>query len=258
MPFFCNAIESDCNNVSEHIIPVGGTRVYGIEATPGGDGKKGVAIVSHGFNGTHHFAQDYFETLNSLGYTVYSFDFPCGSLRSRSDSNTVNMSIIDEKNTLKSVVRHYLDRTDTDPERIVLIGESQGGLVSALAAAELQDTVSQLILIYPALCIPDDWNSRYATEADIPDTTKIWDVPVGRRFFMELRDMDVYGLITRYQGPVQIIHGSKDPIVPVSYSEEAMKRYRNALLGVIPGAGHGFNPKEREISNMFLKEFLEK
>jgi len=246
------------NNVNEYIIPVGETRVYGVEAVPDCDGKKGVAIVSHGFNGTHHFARDYFETLNDIGYIVYSFDFPCGSVRSLSDSNTANMSIMDEKNTLKAIVSHYLDRQDIDPGRIVLIGESQGGLVSALAAGELQDSVSRLVLIYPALCIPDNWNSRYKTEAEIPDITELWDVPIGRRFFMELRDMDVYGLISRYQGPVQIVHGSKDAIVPLSYSEEAMKRYRNAHIGVIPGAGHGFNPKEREISNQFVKEFLTK
>lgn len=245
------------NNVREYIIPAEGKNVYGIEATPEGEGKKGVAIISHGFNGNHYFGRDYFDTLNSLGYIAYTFDFPCGSVWSRSDNNTVNMSVIDEKNTLKSIVGHYLERPDVDKERIVLIGESQGGLVSALAAGELQDTVSSLVLIYPALCIPDDWNNRYKTEADIPEVTDMWKVPIGRRYFLEVRGLDVYGLITRYQGPVQIIHGSKDPIVPLRYSEDAMKRYRDAHLGVIPGAGHGFNPKEREVSTTFVKEFLE-
>ena len=140
---------------------------------------------------------------------------------------------------------------------MVLIGESQGGFVSAMAAAELGDTISSLVLIYPALCIPDNWNSRYKTEAEIPDTTKVWNVPIGQRFFKELRDIDVYGKITDYRGPVQIIHGSKDPVVPVEYSEEAMKKYHNAHIGVIPGAGHGFKPDERAVSNRFVKEFLE-
>lgn len=74
---------------------------------------------------------------------------------------------------------------------------------------------------------------------------------------MEIRDLDVYQTICGYEGPVQIIHGSKDRIVPLGYSEEAMKRYHNAHLGVIPGAGHGFNPEERAVSNKFVKEFLE-
>ena len=231
--------------------------IYGIVAAPADGNSKGVAIISHGFNGTHNFANDYIDTLNGLGYTVYSFDYPCGSIHSRSDNNTVNMSILDEKNDLKAAVRHFLDRPGADKDEIVLIGESQGGLVSALAAAELKDTVSGLVLVYPALCIPDNWNERYKTVEEIPDTTILWNVPLGKRFFMEIRDLDVYQTICGYEGPVQIIHGSKDRIVPLGYSEEAMKRYHNAHLGVIPGAGHGFNPEERAVSNKFVKEFLE-
>ncbi len=41
------------------------------------------AIVSHGFNGTHHFGRDYFDTLNKLGYAVYTFDFPAEALAAR-------------------------------------------------------------------------------------------------------------------------------------------------------------------------------
>ena len=245
------------NDVKEVWIKNGDRKIFGIESAPKTKGKKGVAIISHGFNGTHHFGRDYFDTLNGLGYTVYTFDFPCGGIHSSSDNNTMKMSVIDEKNDLKSIVRHYLQQPDTDKDRIVLIGESQGGFVSDIAASELKDTVSNLVLVYPALCIPDDWNNRYKTEAEIPDTTNMWNVLLGRNFFMELRDFDVYSTICRYEGPVQIIHGSKDPIVPLSYSEKAMKLYKNAHIGVIPGAGHGFNPEQRAVSNRFVKEFLE-
>lgn len=232
----------------------GNRSIYGVESVA--ENGNGIAIISHGFNGTGEFGRQYFDTLNKLGYTVYSFDFPCGSVRSRSDNNTVNMSVIDEKNDLKAIVRYFLNRPDAAVGPVLLIGESQGGLVSALAASELGDTVSGLLLIYPALCIPDNWNSRYKTEHDIPDTTRVWNVPVGSRFFKELRQMNVYDNIAMYKGPVQIIHGSKDAIVPVSYSEEAVRRYGNAGLKVIPGAGHGFKEQERAISNKTVEEFL--
>ncbi|MCR5312312.1 MAG: alpha/beta hydrolase [Bacteroidaceae bacterium] len=244
--------------VKELVIMNGSRKIYGIASEPTNVTKKKVAIVSHGFNGTHHFAKDYFQTLNSLGYLVYTFDFPCGSVNSKSDNNTMNMSVVDEKNDLKAIVRHFQSQSDIDKDNIVLIGESQGGFVSAMAAAELKSEISKLILIYPALCIPDNWNARYKNVEDIPDTTRLWNVPMGKRFFMELRDMKVYETITQYEGPVQIIHGSKDAVVPLSYSEEAMKRYKNAHLGVIPGAGHGFTPEQRKVSNMFVKEMLSK
>lgn len=246
------------NVVKELWIDNGDRKIYGIASKPISAAQHGVAIVCHGFNGTHHFGRDYFKTLNELGYLVYTFDFPCGSLNSISDKNTMNMSIFDEKEDVKALVHYFQQQPEVDKDRIVLIGESQGGLVSALAAAELKEQISRLVLVYPALCIPDNWNQRYPKVTDIPDTTRLWNVPMGRRFFEQLRTMDVYKTITKYQGPVQIIHGSKDAVVPLSYSEEAMKRYKQAHLGVIPGAGHGFKPKEREVSNQFVKEFLSK
>ncbi|MFM2292784.1 MAG: hypothetical protein RIS29_2597 [Bacteroidota bacterium] len=244
------------NTVREQWIDNGTRRIYGIISEPTSKENKGVAIISHGFNGTHHFGRDYFKTLNELGYLVYTFDYPSGSVNSRSDNNTINMSVIDQKEDLKAIVHYFQQQPNVDKTKIVLIGESQGGFISALAAADLKEQVSRLVLIYPALCIPDNWNQRYPNIKDIPDVTKLWNIPLGRRFFEQLRDIDVYKTITDYKGPVQIVHGSKDAVVPLSYSEKAMKLYKQAHLGVIPGAGHGFKPSERETSNLFVKEFL--
>lgn len=233
-----------------------GKSIYGILCKPATKGKHGVAIISHGFNGTHHFGKDYFKVLNDLGYAVYSFDFPCGSIHSQSDNNTMNMSVLDEKEALKSIVAYFQKQKDIDKSHIVLCGESQGGLVSALTAAELKKQISQLVLIYPALCIPDNWNDRYPDAAAIPDTTKVWNVPLGKRFFTECRNIDVYNTIGNYEGPVLIVHGSEDAVVPLSYSERAVKTYKNASMKVIDKAKHGFNPFERGLSNQYVKEFI--
>ena len=119
-------------------IPYGkgeGKSIYGIISKPTTGKKHGIAIVSHGFNGSHHFGRDYFKTLNDLGYAVYTFDFPNGSVNSLSGNNTLEMSVSNEKEALKAIIRHFRSCQDIDKKRIVLIGESQGGLVSALAAA---------------------------------------------------------------------------------------------------------------------------
>lgn len=237
-----------------------GRKIYGITSSDYKEqnGKHGVAIVSHGFNGTHHFGRDYFQTLADLGYMTYTFDYPCGSVNSRSDNNTLNMSILDQKADLKAIVNYFRQQPDVDPSRIVLIGESQGGLISALTAAELKKQVQALVLIYPALCIPENWRKHYPHVSEIPDTTMLWNVPMGKRFFQEIHHMDAYRLIKKYTGPVLIVQGDKDPIVDVSYSIMANKLYKNAQLKIIPGAGHGFKPEERAISNQHVKDFLQK
>ena len=81
---------------------------------------------------------------------------------------------------------------------------------------------------------------------------------MGRRFFTEVRDIDVFKRIGKYKRPVLIVQGDKDPIVSMKDSKRAVKIYKDARLHVIPGAGHGFKPKEFEESlqqiTLFLKE----
>ena len=247
------------SNVEELWIRNGERHLYGVLSRPAhAKGKMPVAIIAHGFNGTHHFGRNYFETLNKLGYQVYTFDFACGSVNSRSDNNTMNMSILDEQSDLEAIVRYFKQQPDVDASRIVLIGESQGGLVSALTAANMPKDISRTILIFPALCIPDNWTARYPNLSDIPDTTRLWNVPMGRRFFTEVRDINVFKRIGKYKRPVLIVQGDKDPVVSMKDSERAVKIYKDARLHVIPGAGHGFKPKEFEESllqiTLFLKE----
>ena len=235
----------------------GDKNIYGILSTPdNGQKRHPVVIIAHGFNGTHHSGRGYFKMLNELGYMCYTFDFPCGGLGSRTDNNTMNMSVLDEQKALQDIVRYFRSRPDVDKKHIVLLGESQGGLVSALTAASMKKQIEKLVLVYPALCIPDDWNARYPQVSDIPETTWLWQVPLGRRYFMELRDMDPYKAVEAYRRPVLIVHGDADPVVPIVYSRRAVERFRNASLTVIPGGGHGFSPKDFQTSLERIRQFL--
>lgn len=240
-------------------IPNGSGDIYGVLSKPeNGEKKQPIVILSHGFNGTHHFGRAYFEALNGMGYQCFAFDFPCGSVRSRSDGNTMEMSIPDEQKALETIVDYFKAQPDVDRKRIVLLGESQGGLVSALAGAAKRKDVAGLVLVFPALCIPDNWRDRYPDAAAIPDTTHFWGVDMGRRFFAEIHDMDVFPLIGKFRKPVVIIQGDKDFIVSLDDSRHATALYKDATLHVIPGAGHGFRPQEFETSLRYIREFLTK
>lgn len=124
---------------------------------------------------------------------------------------------------------------------VVLVGASQGGMVSALVAAAEPQEVGALVLFYPAFCIVDDTHESFASEDEIPETYSLmgW-MTVGRNYSTDVWDLDVFGEIGKYAGPVLIVHGDADRIVDISYSERAAGVYRNAELDVIEGAGHGF------------------
>ena len=233
----------------------GSRHIYGELFTPQAVKKnKPIAIIAHGFNGTHDYARNYHETLGRLGYQCYAFDFPCGSVRSRSDNNTMNMSILDEVSDLKAIVKYFRSKGN---QHIVLVGESQGGLVSALTAAELKKEVSQLVLVYPALCIPDNWRQRYPRKEDIQDVTELWGVKMGRRFFEEIHEMKPLDVIGQYRGPVLIVQGDADRVVSMDDSRRAQQLYApGTKLHVIAGAGHGFKPNEFREEMEQLSTFL--
>lgn len=235
-----------------------GTRhIYGILNKCGKDGKRPLVIVAHGFNGTHDYSKNYFAPLAEEGYHTYAFDFPCGSIYSKSDTNTMNMSVKDQVSDLKAIVTQLAKRNDVDASQIVLVGESQGGLVAALTAAQMPHKIEKLVLVFPALCIPQNWRKAYPTLADIPDTTRLWDVKMGRRYFEEIHDMQTFDEIKHFKRPVIIIQGDKDRIVSMDDSRHALTVYKNAALKVIPGAGHGFNPTELQKAMEYIKGFLE-
>ena len=224
----------------------GDKQVYGVMYRPDGVKKAPLVIFSHGFNGTHQSGEPYAKALASKGYAVYCFDFCGGSVGSRSEGSTKDMSIFSEVEDLKAVLEGLKEKDYINPKRIILIGESQGGMVSALTGAELQKEVERLILIYPAFCIKDDWVKMFPSPEDMPEELDFWGVKLGHAYLEGLYGLDVYGTIGRYEGPVEIFHGDRDQVVNVSYSEKAEQTYKDARLTVLPGEGHGFSAKALE------------
>ncbi len=257
-PAFTSAAENDGGQPGNLWIANGDRRIYGVLGAPTRAKKQPVAIIAHGFNGSHIFGKRYFDGLQALGYQCFTFDFPCGSLNSMSDNNTMNMSVLDEVSDLKAVINHFRNQPNVDASRIIVIGESQGGLVTALAAAQMPKALEKIVLVYPALCIPDDWRSHIPDKTLIPDSVNIWGVPLGKRYFTEVYDADPFQLIGGYKRPVLILQGDVDPVVPLKYSLRASQTYRKARLHVIKGAGHGFNEQQHAEAMREIEKFLKR
>jgi len=234
----------------------GDQKIYGVLYRPEGLEKAPVVIISHGYGGTHAFGIPYAKALSPLGYAVYAYDFCGGGNNSRSDGKTSDMSLCSERADLAAVIAGLRSLDYIDEDHVILIGESQGGMISALSAADHKDLIDKLVLIYPALCIQDDWFKTYPKGSDVPETFDFWGVTLGRGFIECLYDLDVFGTLEKYEGPVRIFHGDKDATVPLSYSERAQKAYKNASLTVLPGEGHGFSPNGQAQVIEAVKAFL--
>ena len=235
------------------IIPHHGRRIDGSIYRPEGTGCFPIVIFSHGFNGHQSDFEHMTELLAENGIGSFCFNFCGGGTRDTSGFPTTRMSLITEKEDLFAVLDEVRSWDWVDLDHIYLFGSSQGGMVSALAAEERGERIRSMILQYPAFCIADDWQKRFPNRGDIPEQVEFWDVALGRAYFEAVRNFKIEERTGRFDKPVLIMHGTKDDVVPISYSEQAAKRYPNARLEIFPEERHGFSPEgERRAAELVL------
>lgn len=237
-----------------------GHRLYGEAFIPKAEGRHPAVILSHGYNGTHDGFYALVDTLAKAGYVCYCYDFAGGSPRSRSEGRTEEMSIFSERQNLLDVLAMVRSWDCVDPERVFLLGESQGGCVSAISAPQVAEKIRAILLIYPALCIPDDGFALYPTVADVLDTVNIMGMTIGRAYYERFYDgFDIYREIAGYHGDVLIVHGTDDSLVKPEYSAMASNVYDHCELHLIFKAGHGFwKPEHRALYHAYVLDFLKR
>ena len=227
--------------VREMDCTIGSQTIYGVAYIPETDGAVPLVIFAHELGSTHRSGTEYAEELASRGIAAYTFDFRGGSTASRSDGSTVGMSVMTEAADVEAVLDTAKEWDFVDSSRIALIGASQGGMASAVAASRRPDEIAGLILLYPALLVHDAVHEQFDSLDEVPEQFYFngW-INVGKNYVSDVWDYDVYAEMPNYTNPVLILHGNRDGIVNVSYAERAAESYPNAELHILRGAGHGF------------------
>ena len=226
-----------------------GLTIKGTVFLPKGKTDCPIAVISHGFMANQMFSQIHAQNLAKMGYAAFCFDFCGGTLVGSSDGDSTDMSVLTEVEDLKAVIEFAKSQSYTDENELVLLGCSQGGFVSAIVAAEMKEEVDALILLYPALCIPDDARSGEMMFAkfdpqNVPETFWCGPMKLGRRYVTDVIEMDPYEIINQYTGKVLIIHGNQDETVDISYALRAVETYSQAgadvEMKIIDKGGHMF------------------
>ena len=146
---------------------------------------------------------------------------------------------------------------------IYLSGHSQGGLASALAAGMEPDRIRGLILRAPAFMIPEGaregllLGARFDPE-HIPDTFPvIKGLELDGEYLRVAQTIRPEEAMDRFKGPVLILQGDEDDMVPVQVSARAAERYAQCELAVIPGETHHFDRYPEEMTRR-IRSFCEK
>ncbi|MBR2801592.1 MAG: alpha/beta fold hydrolase [Erysipelotrichaceae bacterium] len=220
------------------------------------EGRGPLVICSHELGVGRMFTFPYARALAQNGYRALTFDFCGGSPDSESEGKTTEMSVLTEIQDLKDVITDTCIREELDPSKIILLGCSQGAVVSALTSLQMKPKA--LILLYPALHLSEHNREMFFRKEEIPEEFHIFDwVTLGRKYALDIWDLDVFQEIARISVPTLLLHGDADPVVPLAYAQKASQTIPDVEYHVIPQGGHGFFGEAQEKARTYILDFLQ-
>ena len=174
------------------------------------------------------------------------------------------------------------------PERFTLLGSSFGSLVSLVFALEHPERVKALVLVSPVATVrrirrfmlalstlvraPMPFTYLFAPAvarvlggAELPAEGRAEIVREARRLsplemLRRLQDVlgaDYLGALERVRCPTLVVHGARDPLVPLAAARAVARRIPHAELAVLPRASHLPYMSHPEDFNARLRSFLE-
>ena len=234
-----------------------GKKIYGEIYLPDKE-RCSAVIISHGLNGTHEGSQDIAPVFAANGIIAYIFDYSGGASCNLSDGRSTEMSVLTEARELSHIIDEIKKIPQVDPDRLFLLGKSQGCYVSTIVASQRNGEVAGLIGFYPGFGLQELISDEMKKYEQIPKRMNILNIEVSDLYFKDILSFDIYELMKRYYGNVLLIHGSADSIIPLSSAQKAQENFPHAKLIVIEGAEHGFHGPEREEVIQMAVDFIKK
>lgn len=151
---------------------------------------------------------------------------------------------------------------------IGLLGHSQGGVIASMTAGRLAaggDAPAAVVLIAPGSVIKEAcqggkfFNARFDPK-DPSAFIRCWGfMKLGRDYLLSTQELDIYGTAAAYEGPVLLLHGSRDGIVPLWCSERFRETYggRSELV-VVEGENHVITRHRKEVVGRAVSFFRQR
>lgn len=221
---------------------------------PVGFKKFPLAILCHGFTSNRNdpLMQELSAALLKRGVATVRFDFNGhGESEGKFEDMTVPKEVLD--------ARAIYDFASGQSEvlDIMLIGHSQGGVVAALTAAQLEvDRVKALVLLAPAAVMREDAlrGNLFGVQfdpTDPPQTVEIFDNhKVGRDYILTAQKLPIYERAATYEGFAFVVHGLHDTTVPYTYGERFAEDIRLSAVRLIDNADHVFTGMQRQVADL--------
>ena len=211
------------------IIPDDGISLSAVLETPeGAEGKLPLVIILHGFGSAKNriHTMQTAETMREAGFATLRLDlFGHGESGGEFCRHTLYKWI---GNTLAAI--NYM--RGLGYTELYLSGHSQGGLVAALAGAMEPDRIPDSVALPQGVTLDGEY------------------IRVAQTVYAE-------AAADRFKGPVLILQGKDDDVVPPETVRPFAARYADCELVEIEGEGHHFDHCPEEMTNR-IRGFMEK
>lgn len=186
--------------------------------------KMPLLILIHGLTGhmeEHHIA-GLAEKVVSCGYACLRIDMYG---HGKTDGKFCNHNIVQWVLDLAYVI-DYAKKWEFVSD-IYLSGHSQGGLTAMLAAGLKADQIKGLIPLSLGLVVVDlckrgvFFGAKFDVEHLLDEIYASEDRYITSNYIRIARTLPIDEAIQNYHGPVLLVHGTGDELVPVSYSKDA-------------------------------------
>lgn len=197
--------------------------------------------------------------LQKNGIATIAMDF---GGHGRSQGKKVRMTIAKEIAEAKAVYNYACSLPYVS--KVSLLGHSQGGVIASMLAGELATegrAPSKLVLLAPGAVIKEacqggHFFSQKFDPQNPPKYIKCFGVyKLGRDYLTSTQQLDIYGTASHFQGPVCIIHGTNDNIVPLWCSEKYDMIYQNSQFHLIQDETHTMHKKLNETTTIITRFF---
>ncbi len=248
---------SGCRTQNYPILGPEGELAYKITLPEGFDTTKDhcpMVILMHGIFSSKDYGPmpQLAKGLAQAGIASIRFDF---NGHGKSDGRKQDMTIEKEIADAKAIWNYVQGLPYVSS--VGLLGHSQGGVIASMVAGRLaaEGTLpAGVVLIAPGSVIKEAcqggkfFNATFDPK-DPPEYIRCWGIyKLGREYLVTTQQLDIFGTSAAYDGPVLLLHGDRDGIVPMWCSERYLETYGSpATLKVVEGENHTITRRRKKV-----------
>lgn len=226
--------------------------------TPDGKENYPMVMLLHGFTSSKDdpIMTSLANQLEQRGIGSIRIDFNGhGASEGRFQDMTIPNEIEDAKHLYAYV------KTLPQVTKVAVAGHSQGGVVTSMLAGELgKGKLKAEVLLSPAAVLRDNilqgvWFDLRMDPENPPETVSVLGHTLGRNYIETAKTLPIYETARKYTGPVCIIQGTGDVLVPYTYAQRYHDYLKHSELHLLKGYDHSYT-QDVQAATKIAADFL--